>query len=78
MSFFSRLFSRSAGSKDKDTSGDETPLTCDSCGCEVDDSDMEEGMCPECYDSWNPGVKYCCGMIYEEDEDTCKSCGEYL
>jgi hypothetical protein len=39
---------------------------------------MEEGMCPECYDSWNPGVKYCCGMIYEEDEDTCMSCGENL
>jgi hypothetical protein len=78
MSFFSRLFNRSDGSNNKDTSGDEKTLTCDCCGCEVDESDMEEGQCPECYGSEYTGPKYCCGMIYEEGEDTCASCGESL
>ena len=78
MSFFSKLFSRSDGSNDKDTSGPKPPLTCDCCGCEVDESDMQEGQCPECYNSEYTGPKYCCGMIYEDGEDTCMSCGEPL
>jgi len=24
------------------------------------------------------GTKYCCGMIYEDGESTCRSCGEPL
>lgn len=77
MSFFRSLFSESDDSNNKGTSGPKT-LICDCCGCEVDESDMQEGMCPECYDSEYTGPKYCCGMIYENGEDTCASCGEPL
>jgi hypothetical protein len=78
MGFINRLFSGSAVSDDGDSSGEETTLTCDSCGCEVDENDMEEGQCEECYNSDYWGPKYCCGAIYEEGEDTCRSCGEPL
>ena len=36
-------------------------------GCEWGDGDENE-----------VGAKYCCGMIYEDDESTCSSCGEAL
>lgn len=36
-------------------------------GCEWGDDDENEA-----------GAKYCCGMIYEDDESTCSSCGEPL
>ena len=78
MGLFSRLFGGSDDSADADTSGVDTALTCDCCGCEVDDGDMQEGQCPECYNSEYTGPKYCCGMMYDEGEDTCASCGEPL
>lgn len=53
-------------------------LRCDSCGNGVDDNEMESGMCKECYDSDYTGPTYCCGFIYEDGEDTCRSCGESL
>lgn len=62
---------------DAETAGGAATLTCDSCGCEVDESDMEEGQCEECYSDYS-GPKFCCGAIYEDDEDTCRSCGELL
>lgn len=77
MGFLSRLFSGSAASDDEGAAGAETTLTCDSCGCEVDEEDMENGQCEECYSNYS-GPKYCCGAIYEEGEDTCRSCGEAL
>lgn len=53
-------------------------LTCDACGCEIaDENDMQEGMCEKCFSDWSP-ASYCCGMIYEDGEDTCASCGESL
>ncbi len=78
MSFFSRLFSGADDSNDAPPIEAKTTLICDCCGCEVDESDMEEGQCPECYASEYTGPKYCCGMIYEDGEDTCASCGEPL
>lgn len=77
MGFLARLFSGSGASGD-DADGATTTLTCDSCGCELDEEDMEEGQCPECYNSEYSGPKYCCGAIYEEGEDDCRSCGEPL
>ncbi len=38
---------------------------------------MQEGMCEKCFSDWSP-ASYCCGMIYEDGEDTCASCGESL
>lgn len=52
-------------------------LKCDSCGCDVDENEMQEGQCEDCYSDYS-GPKYCCGVIYEAGEDTCKSCGESL
>lgn len=78
MRILGRLFSGSAVSDDEDTSDAATTLTCDSCGCEVDENDMEEGQCEECYNSEYSGAKYCCGAIYEDGEETCRSCGEPL
>jgi hypothetical protein len=65
MSFLGRLFGGSAVSTDEDASG-------------ADENDMENGQCEECYNSEYSGPKYCCGAIYEEGEDTCRSCGEPL
>jgi hypothetical protein len=78
MGLLSRLFSGAAASNGEDPGGAETMLTCDSCGCEVDENDMQEGQCEECYGSDYSGAKYCCGAIYEDGEDTCMSCGEPL
>lgn len=80
MGFLNGLFSRFAarsGSAD-DTSDSEATLTCDSCGCDVEEEDMELGECQDCFNSEYTGPKYCCGMIYEEGEVTCTSCGEWL
>ena len=46
--------------------------------CEEDEWEiLDDGMCQSC--SENSGAaKYCCGAIYEDDEDTCRSCGEPL
>lgn len=52
-------------------------LACESCDEKVDEGDMEDGMCPACFEV-SGGAKYCCGAIYEDGEDTCRSCGEPL
>jgi rRNA maturation endonuclease Nob1 len=72
------LFGGSAASDEDISSSPLTTLTCDSCGDDVDEEDMQEGQCEDCYSSDYTGAKYCCGMIYEEGEDTCNSCGESL
>lgn len=76
MGIFSSLLNAFAGSSDAGDDG--TTLTCDSCGGDVDENEMQSGQCEECYDSDDSGTKYCCGAIYEEGEDTCMSCGEPL
>lgn len=78
MGFLSNLF---GGSASPDVAGSDstvTTLTCDSCGDEVDEEDMQEGQCEDCYGSDYSGDKYCCGILYEDGEDTCMSCGESL
>ena len=37
----------------------------------------EDGMCSRCAEL-SGGPKYCCGVIYENDESVCASCGEPL
>ncbi|GAA3865653.1 hypothetical protein [Tessaracoccus defluvii] len=50
MGFLGGLFSRSTGRAD-DTGDATVTLTCDSCGCEVNEDEMEEGQCNDCYSS---------------------------
>ena len=53
---------------------------CTSCEEEVEneaDWDEEDQLCNSCFEV-SGGPKYCCGVIYEHDEDTCMSCGEPL
>nr|BFE42593.1 hypothetical protein GCM10017547_04860 [Pseudarthrobacter oxydans] len=78
MGFFSTLFNGLVSSSDGNTNEEEATLTCDSCGDDVDENEMQEGQCEECYNSDYSGPTYCCGAIYEEGEDTCMSCGEPL
>lgn len=77
MGLFGR-FLRVLPSSSDEHAGGATTLTCDCCGCEVDENVMEEGLCEECLIDYDSGTKYCCGAIYEEGEDTCMSCGEPL
>jgi hypothetical protein len=55
-------------------------LVCTACDDEVEDEDYwdeESKMCLGCFEvSGSP--TYCCGIMYDEGEDTCKSCGEPL
>jgi hypothetical protein len=56
-------------------------LICTSCDEEVDELNWhdEDELCTPCFEvSGDSTAKYCCGSIYEEGEDTCKSCGEPL
>ena len=78
MGFISSLLgSFTAGNKVSSGGSGET-LTCDSCGDDVDEEDMEEGQCEDCRSAEYTGPKYCCGVMYEDGEDTCMSCGEWL
>ncbi len=55
-------------------------LVCTSCGEAVEDEadwDDESGMCMACFEG-SDGPTYCCGMIYEDGETVCRSCGEPL
>ena len=55
-------------------------LVCTSCGDDVEDKghwDEESQMCLACFEV-SSGPTYCCGVMYEEGEDTCWSCGEPL
>jgi hypothetical protein len=64
-------------------------ITCDECGDEQPDYIMDHGLCPCCRgavvdendlysDSHITDTAYCCGMIYENGEEVCFSCGESL
>ena len=79
MSFLGRLFSGLAVNDDEDDGGAATTLKCDCCGREVDANEIEGGECEECWNAEDrSGPMYCCGVIYEDGEDTCRSCGEPL
>lgn len=81
MGFLGRLFN---GSGDDEAAGGHSGGTfdddvqCEVCACFVaPDAVDDEGQCLDC-DGEYSGTKYCCGQIYEEDEDVCASCGEPL
>ena len=54
-------------------------LVCTSCEEDIDQSDWDEEsqQCIGCFEVGG-GAKYCCGMTYDDGEDTCRSCGEPL
>lgn len=59
-----------------------TTLICEGCGEPIDDDDNYIETDGE---DWHitcselrGGPSYCCGLIYEDGEDTCVSCGEPL
>lgn len=56
---------------------DMATLACTACDDVVDETfwDEELQMCEECAGN-SGGAKYHCGMIHDDGEDTCKSCGE--
>lgn len=71
MGFLSGLFGGGA------TSGGGDTVTCTSCNEEVDADEVDEdGECESCA-QWD-GTTYCCGVMYQEGESTCMSCGEPL
>ena len=78
MSFLGKLFGGLASNNEEGAGGAAAVLTCACCGGEVDEKEMEDGRCEECFNSEYLGPKYCCGAIYEDGEDTCRSCGEPL
>jgi hypothetical protein len=61
-------------------------LICTSCDEVVEDeADWVDfngvGYCNDCFEngaSDGSGTKYCCGVIYEDGEDHCMSCGDPL
>lgn len=77
MGIFSSLFGHgeSNGGSSEATFEVQT-LVCDSCGRDVPEDEMDGDYCHDCLDE--VGTAYCCGMIYEDGETTCRSCGEPL
>jgi hypothetical protein len=75
MNFLSKLFASSSSDD-----GDAESFICDSCGEEVDSATVDNicDLCNDCYENGDSATKYCCGMIYEEGETTCMSCGDPL
>lgn len=55
-------------------------LVCSSCEEEVEDEadwHDDDQMCNACREVGD-AAQYCCGVIYEDGEDTCMSCGDPL
>ena len=55
-------------------------LVCTSCNEEVEDEaywDEESQMCNVCFEV-SDGPTYCCGIMYDNGEHACRSCGEPL
>lgn len=78
MGFLSGLFRRSGGTDEPDNSSVEEELfECQVCAQMVPYDEFYEGSCYDCIDD-SQFPKYCCGMIYEEGESSCASCGEPL
>ena len=59
---------------------------CEGCGEPIEGEDDLGGHVDHEGEDWHEycfqfganGPKYCCGMIYEDGESTCRSCGEPL
>lgn len=75
MNFLSKVFGSGGGD-----GGDADTFICDSCGDVVDSATVDNiwDLCNDCYENGDSATKYCCGMIYEEGETTCMSCGDPL
>jgi hypothetical protein len=55
-------------------------LVCMLCDGEVDDEadwDEESQICNACFEV-SDGPSYCCGIMYDNGEHACRSCGEPL
>ena len=73
---FGKFFDRSS-SEGEAVSVTDT-ATCAGCGESFDAADLDqEGLCEPCFEV-SGGPSYCCGMMYEDGESTCVSCGEPL
>lgn len=55
---------------------DEYTVRCRSCGDHVDEDSSEDGLCEDCLDS--DETTYCCGVMYTDGEQFCRSCGDPL
>lgn len=79
MGLLDDLFGRS-GKTDSTAGSDasEDAPACVTCGDDLDADERDEDECEDCRQTEYSGAKYCCGMIYEEGEDTCTSCGEAI
>lgn len=80
MGFLRKLFGRSENSGDSDNSDvalENMLFECEECMRMVPDEEYYEGLCYDCIED-SQSTKYCCGMIYEEGETECASCGEPL
>ena len=75
MSFLNKVFGSGGGD-----SGDADTFICDSCGDEVESATVDNiwDLCNDCYENGDSATTYCCGMIYEEGETICMSCGDPL
>lgn len=73
----SGLLQATSGGGSSDTDGsDEYQVRCRSCGELVDEDDVEDGVCEDCFDSDEPNC--CCGIMYTDGESFCGSCGDPL
>jgi hypothetical protein len=77
MGFLSKVFGSDPGDSDACAGG---TFTCESCGDEIDSSTVDNiwDLCNDSYENGDSGTKYCCGMIYQEGESVCASCGDPL
>lgn len=78
MGSLSNLIGGSSVSGAEPVDGASTVMVCAFCDRDLGENEVEDGYCEECSSSEYSGTKYCCGGIYEEGEDTCRSCGEPL
>ena len=44
---------------------------CDCCGAEVPEDDLQEGMCPDCYENSGSCVSWCGNPAYPNCIDSC-------
>ena len=57
-----------------------TALICEGCNEPIEDSHVDfngEDWHEACFEV-SDGPSYCCGIMYDDGEDTCLSCGESL
>lgn len=79
MGILGRIFGGGSDDREEgDTTEADTTHRCTCCGGALGEDPEAWGLCEECYEDAEPSARYCCGVIYEDGEDTCMSCGEPL